>query len=173
MKIDYLALYGAVTGTIAIAFTIRQWWVDRANLKVDGAISIEHTDATRVMLTITAVNNGRRSVMVKSVCVFVRNNSMLIPQGASPAQMDAFSKLNLAELTFQLVLWGARNEMPIELGPDGGQHIWKVPLSKDAKFLSESKRKENFGKAYVELTSGKQTFCKFRLLKDNEWPPLT
>src|ERR1035437_2496221 len=93
----WVAIYGAATGTIAIASTIRQWWLDRAILKPEATISIVQTDKTRVVLTISAVNNGRRPVRIKHV-------GALLAKESSPVDMQAF--WDSSELT----LFGARGE---------------------------------------------------------------
>jgi hypothetical protein len=155
----WVAIYGAATGTIAIASTIRQWWLDRAILKPEATISIVQTDKTRVVLTISAVNNGRRPVRIKHV-------GALLAKESSPVDMQAF--WDSSELT----LFGARGEKPIELSADGGQTIWNMQFMKGTRFLHHTNKGEQYGKAYVELTSGKKVFCTFLLLNDDQWPPL-
>jgi hypothetical protein len=172
MKIDLLALYGAVMGTAAFFFQTRQWWFDRAILKVEGAISIVHTDKMSVILSISAVNNGRKPVSIRSVDVFLTRESVPIPQGLSPERREEIVKLNQAKLVSHgLNLFGGRGGRPIELSPDGGQQTWEIPIHEGLKFLSDSKGGEKLGKASIELTSGKKIFCTFPLLNEDQWPP--
>jgi len=160
MKGEFLvAIYGALTGTVAIASTIRQWWLDRAILKLEANISIVQADAMRVVLTISAVNNGRRPVRIKHV-------GSLLAKESVPIDMQMF--WDSSELT----LFGARGEKPIELSADGGQTIWNMQIKKGTQFLHHNNNKgERYGKAYVELTSGKKVFRTFLLLSDDQWPP--
>jgi hypothetical protein len=64
-----LSVWGSVTGTVAIASTIRQWFHDRARVKVTAALSIEHRDIQAVVIKVAAVNLGRRPVRIKNVCI--------------------------------------------------------------------------------------------------------
>jgi hypothetical protein len=155
MKVDFLALWGAFTGTIAIAIQTRQWWLDRAILKVEANIAIVRTDRLDVVLTISAVNNGRRPVNIRRV-------------GALLAKASAPTLMQDAWVSSEWNLFGGREEQPIQLSADGGHHDWKCVVRKGLKFLSGSKGDEKVGKAYVELTSGKRVFCDFLLLPDDK-----
>jgi len=169
----WVAIYGALTGTIAIALQIRQWLVDRARLKVEGAISIVNTDKMRVVLSISVVNNGCRPVNIRRVGALLAKESVTVPQGLSPqGRAEELKKLQDLWEYSELTLFGGRDEKPIYLDPDGGHHVWESPISKGLKFLSESKEDEQTGRAFVELTSGKKVFCTFLLLNDDQWPPL-
>jgi hypothetical protein len=167
-----VAIYGALTGTIAILVQVRQWRLDRAILKVEGAISIVNTDKIRVLLSISVVNNGRRPVNIRRVGALLAKESVSIPLGLSPQRKaEELKKLQDMWQYSELTLFGGRDEKPIYLDPDGGHHVWKSAISKGLKFLSESKGNEQVGKAFVELTSGKKVFCTFLLLNDDQWPP--
>ncbi|MGA3144874.1 MAG: hypothetical protein ABSF10_17885 [Verrucomicrobiota bacterium] len=170
MKIElWVALWGAVTGTFASCYNIRQWFLDRAKLKVEANIAIEHTDRLRVVLTISAVNVGRRPVSIRRVGAFLAETNAPIPQGLSPERSAEVTKIMRETLvSSELTLFGGREEKPIELNPDGGQHVWKCSLPERLKFLRDSKGDEEVGKAYVELTSGKRVFCDFLLLPDDK-----
>lgn len=176
MKIEmWVAIWGALTGTFATAYNLSQWFLDRARLKVEGKIDVVHTTRIDVVLTISAVNIGRRPVSVKSVAAFLSNEPANIqtPIGLSPQQRAEF--LNTAQrflVSSELVLFGSRAELPVVLKPDGGQEVWKCSLPKGVKFLTYKKGDEENGRACVQLTSGKKVFCDFLLLSDDQWPPL-
>ena len=176
MNLDFLAWWGAVTGTIAsglaTAHIIWQWRVDRAELKIEGDMSIVHTDRVYVVLTISVVNNGRRPVRIKRVAAFLTKASVpILPPGLSPEQRADLSKALLSGLTsHELCLFGGPGEGPIELSPDGGHQVWKYPLTKDVEFVTHSKGVEQCGGGYVLLTSGNKICFKFTLLHNDQWP---
>ena len=166
MKIDFLALYGAVVGTIAILLQLRQWWLDRAILKVEASIirhesPMEKLESERITfnLVIRAVNNGRRPVTVRTVGAFLAVSLLPDENGFVPEEASA-----------ETLLFGGTTGNTIEISPDGGQRTWEQRIFKGRQFLSHKKGNEQYGKAYVELTSGEKAFCDFRLRKDNEWP---
>lgn len=107
MKVElWVAIYGAVTGTIAIASTIRQWWLDRAILQVKANIAIVNTDRLRVMLSISAVNNGRRPVSIKHVGALLDRTSVPIPLGLSPERSAEVSKaMQIASVSSECTLY--------------------------------------------------------------------
>lgn len=169
MKVDYLALWGAVTGTIATLHIVWQWFVDRANLKLEGGISIVHTDRLNVVLRVSAVNNGRRPVRIRRVVALLSKTCP--PPGLSRERSAELSKTGGANLvSVELQLFGGKEEA-IELSPDGGNHLWECPLTKDMEFLSHSEGADQYGKGYVMLTSGKKIFFTFNLLRSDQWPP--
>jgi hypothetical protein len=171
MRVDYLALWGAVTGTIATFHLIWQWFVDRANLKLEGDISIVHSDSLNVVLSVSVVNDGRRPVRIKRVAAFLTKTSAPIPAGLSPVHIAEVSKTMSANLTsHELYLFGGRQEEAIELSADGGYHLWKCRLTKDVEFLAHSKGDEQYGSGYVMLTSGKKILFTFNLLRSDQWP---
>jgi hypothetical protein len=168
----WVAIYGAVTGTIAIASTIRQWWLDRAIVKLEGAIAIVHTDEMKVVLRISAVNNGRRPVNIRRVAASLSKESVTVPLGLSPERRaEELKKMQDMWVSSEFNLFGGQEEKPFQLNPDGGHHHWECVVPKGLKFLSNSKGDEKVGKAFVELTSGKKLFCTFLLLNDAQWPP--
>ena len=176
MKVElWVAIYGAVMGTIAsgiaTAHVIWQLFHDRANLDVKGQISFVHTDRMRVILRISAVNNGRRPVSVRSVAAFLAKESLPIPQGVSPDRSAEVLELNQAKLiSHQLNIFGGRGEKPFQLDPDGGEQTWDIHLYKRVQFQKHTKGNEELGMACVELTSGKKVLCDFLIPKDEHWP---
>ena len=170
MKVElWVAIYGAVTGTIAIASTIRQWWLDRAILTVKANVSIVNTDRVRVMLSVSAVNKGRRPVSISTVGALLTTDSPSTTQMMSAERSVELVK-NLPCNSHSLLLFGGRDERPTQLSPDGGQETWASPIPRQMRFLGHKKGNEELGTAYVELTSGKKLSCDFPILKDEFWP---
>jgi hypothetical protein len=109
----WVAIYGALTGTIAIALQIRQWLVDRPMLKVEGAVSIVHTDKMRVLLSISVVNNGRRPVNIRRVGALLAKESVTVPQGLSPrGRAEKLKKLQDLWEYSELTLFGGGMRSP-------------------------------------------------------------
>src|SRR5579872_6574845 len=153
---SWLSFYGAITGTVALILNLRQWWHDRANIKVDADISITNTDINGniqpvqfVVLCVTVVNIGHRSASIKSISVPLTKDSMPIPQGATPEIIESMRQYHIGG---QLILFGGRDEEPIELKQDGGNFKIKGELKKHIPILP-NEDDNKLGTVLVELTS--------------------
>jgi hypothetical protein len=151
MKVDLLALYGAVMGTIATAHLIYQWHLDRAQLKLHAALGINHEGGRRVRLKVSVVNIGRRPVRISLVAALLEKGEPNI-------------------LVCFLPIFSDGGQAPLELSPDGGQKTWDTTLDKRVPFEKHKKGKYEFGKIWVQLTSGKQIFCDFPIVENGLWP---
>jgi len=149
MKVDPLAAYGAVTATLAVCLQIHQWLADRAKLNIGGSIEIDANP--NPYLVIHAVNMGRRPVRVMQAV------SIMPKQAASKGFVSRLWKRHTSTGR------GSGFSKSIDLAPDGGDYTWRVPLSEDITFFSETIRGEKCGKGYVSLTSGKAVFFRFPL----------
>jgi hypothetical protein len=167
MKLEwYLALWGAFTGTIACAHLLRGWFHDRGRLKVRGEMSVDYGRRLVVLLTIRAVNLGRRPVRISKVAALLSKSSMPVPPGTPP---ERAAELQKGLVSSEICPSGDRGEQVVELSPDGGQHTWELPLPQHVNFVCYAKRGEKLGKGYVMLTSGKKVFFGFPLLEDAVW----
>lgn len=161
------AWVGAVTGTIACAYNLWQWRVDRGNVSLSAVLHRRHDPHLHVDLTITAVNNGRRPVKINCAGALLSTTSVPLPAGLPPEKQAQIKKSLTGLSSHELQI----HESPaIELAPDGGDKIWTFRIDKGMEFLADSEGEERYGKAYIQLTSGEMMFCKFRLPKESEWP---
>ena len=168
----WIAVYGAVTGTIAVAHQVSQWFLDRANVKVTGQIAIESTDRLAVVLSVRAVNVGRRPVKIRQVLVSLSTEAAPWPAGLPPEKTAEFKQMHAVHwVSSERYLFGARGEKALELSPDGGDYTWRTEIQKGVRFVSDTKQGEKYGKGQVVLTTGKKVPFNFLLLKDDQWPP--
>jgi hypothetical protein len=150
-----LAIYSSIVATAAIFFQARQWLMDRGRLSVEANMSIESRaefgHRTKTVLSVRAVNKWHRPVRVKKLAaLLVRENNIggMVPSSA------------------ECLLHGADGDRLIELGADGGEHIWRTHIPQTARFLAKRRGVDLFGTAYVLLTSEEQKFVEFVLISD-------
>lgn len=171
---SWLALYGAITGTVACARTGWQWWNDRANIKIEAHVSITtndvigafHRDKLFVVLLVMVVNVGHRQASIKSISVPLTDDSMPIPHGMSPEMVESMKKCYIGG---SLPVFGGMGETPVELKPDGGVFKREVQLRRGLPLLANKDNAE-LSTVTVELTSGKRYLAAFELLPDDKWP---
>lgn len=72
----WLAIWGAVTGTIACAEKIRTWWHDRARLEVEVEVAPNGLTlpVTETSWTIDVTNTGRRSASIRRAYLILRKD---------------------------------------------------------------------------------------------------
>jgi len=167
-----LAIWGALTGTVACARTGWQWLHDRPNIKVDAHVSITNTDINgnvlggqMVVLFVTLVNIGHRQASIKNISVPLTKATMLVLPGMTPEQIESYRE----GYEGRIELFGGRDETPFELKPDGGIFKRHAQLSKSLPILP-NKNKPSRATVTVELTSGKKILGTFELLPDDKWP---
>lgn len=171
---DFLAWYGAVMATIAIACQVRGWLLDKAKLKLEGHVSIRNTPRLGRFLSISAVNRGRRPVKIKRVMALLTKTLPPMPPGLSPDQVKKISRISAKTLvSHELPLFDGPEQEIVELTPDGGCHTWEYSLADNMELLSHRKGRRKCGSAYVMLTSGKKIFFKIGLLQSDDWPPFS
>jgi len=63
---DWLAIVGAVTGTIGACWHLRNWWYDRphVNVKVAYALTGSRFTGPQHFLSLSAVNKGKRKIQL-------------------------------------------------------------------------------------------------------------
>jgi len=145
--------------------------LDEIKVAVTGHVVVQNTDRLRILLQVSAVNLGRRSVRIGKAAAILTKTSLRPPPGLSPEKAEAFAKLNETNLTsHELLLFERPGQNAIELSPDGGAHDWETPIPHGLEFLSENHGGEKCGKGYLMLTSGKKLEFTFPLL--DKWPPI-
>ena len=170
-----LAVWGALTGTVACARTGWQWLHDRPKLKVDAHISITNTDVQGriyrdccfVVLFVNIVNTGHRQTSIKSITAPLTKDSLPIPQGATPELIESMRQLHTGG---QLLIYGRDDDKHVEVKPDGGTFKIHQQLRKKSP-LQPNEDNPKRATVTVELTSGKKIFATVELLSDDLWPP--
>ncbi|MEI7819562.1 MAG: hypothetical protein WCK55_01495 [Verrucomicrobiota bacterium] len=150
------ALWGALTGTIALLIQLKQHHADRAHLKLDAVLSItsDRTSKTRVTFTIDAVNHGRRLIRIESAGIELPPTKPPLPEGVIEERNELF--------VFQSERAGRR----VELEGEGGKFTFRTdPFPRE--LLSVLGRRAT---AFVEDTRGHRYRVKFDVIPEGQTP---
>jgi hypothetical protein len=83
---DWVAIYGAVIGSISAALYLRNWWYDRPHIKVEVAYAMGFgAFVNKHLISLSAINTGKQTVYISGSGFQVQENRNIIfidsPQG--------------------------------------------------------------------------------------------
>ena len=128
------------------------------NIKLETTCSLglERSNTLHVLLTIKALNVGKRIVRIRRVAILL-DSTVPILEGVT---------VGLVELTI------GQKRAVVEIEGDDGMHEWQQVLNANPHFRVHEKDGEKCGRGYIELTSGRHIEFDFPLLPDDTWSKL-
>ena len=131
---------------------------DNIKLEITSSLALEHDVTLHGLLTIKAVNYGKKVARIRRVAIYTEPAPLLpMPQGVTLTS----SELNIGQ-----------KQAVVEIKGDEDMHEWQQVLNRNPRFLAHEKNCEKYGKGYIELTSGKQIEFEFVLMPDDAWGKL-
>lgn len=163
-----LSIWGGITGTIAI---FRPMYHDRARLTVDAGMALWNSD--HVVITVRAVNHGRRPLNIDRVAILCSDASIPAPVGMPPDKLAEFQALqkSVSSMAKEICIFGDQNNpSSVDVSPDGGEKTFSSPwFASDPGFSYKMRKGDKVGRGYVRLTSGKKVFFDFCMLNEGAW----
>jgi len=163
-----LGIWGAVTGSIACFHNLRQWRHDRANIKIDASMKVISDErGLRTSIVISGVNRGRRIAKIKSISVMLEKGHFPVPAHLTGEAREQFIRTmqgaETSGVTHSSTLTYAHR---VDLDPDDGSFEWELPVKDNVRLMRKKKRKNIWGKGFLELTSGKKLWFRFIIISD-------
>jgi hypothetical protein len=122
---EWVAIYGAVIGSISAAMYLRNWWYDRPHIKVNVSYGMGTGSLTGMYLIIlSAVNTGRQTVYINGAgfelqehrSVLFTDSPQGVPQPKFPKELLPNNKFDvyfsLPELV-KVLVEGNRGQLPL------------------------------------------------------------
>jgi hypothetical protein len=158
------AIWGAITGTLALVIQLLQHLADRPKLVLRSSMGIK-SDAQNpkhhLYVRLEIVNNGGRSARVERIAV-------MLPESTAPIIPRREQSSTLRLVSSEFVLFDAETKGRfIEIPPGGGKHVheqYNFPENTARVMFQEQKE----GKAFIRLTSGKKLFTTFFLIDPDD-----
>ena len=152
--VDLAGIWGAITGTAALLIQLFQFLADRPKLvfKASMGISSDVNLGKKLFVQLSIVNQGRRQVKIERAGIILPKAKLF---GFTSERSD-------------YVMFDAHNKGKlVDLLPDGGLITF---TEKDfPKNIAQQMHKQfKSGKAFIQLTSGKELIAKFFLINPND-----
>ena len=149
------ALWGAVTGTIALMLQLARHRADRPILKLDAVLRLtsDRTSKIRIVFTIEAVNHGQRLIRIESAGIELPPAKAKLPEGVTEERSELF--------VFQSERAGGRVELD-----EGNKFTFGLDPFPRELLSALSKR----ATAFVEDTRGQRYRTKFDVFPEDKLP---
>jgi hypothetical protein len=163
------AIWGAVTGTIALIIQGMQHLADRAKVKLEASMSFASNAVNpriHLCVQLSVLNEGRRLVRIESAGIIMPNT--MLKTFAKPGQPS----LSLESSSSCRELFNAKTKNKhLELSADGGKFTFTDDFFPENE-AREMFQKQKYGTAFIRLSSGKEFFARFNLMNPDDLPVL-
>ena len=150
-----IAVWGAITGTVAIVLQVLQYRADRSDLRISAHLSSavdRQRPAARLVFEIDAVNHGRRPVSI-------REAGIQLPPSEEPLEPGVLAR------TSHVRIFESSAARSVTLA-EGDRHCFRID-----PFSVETARKLPYhATAFVEDTLGRRYTSKFYTIKPENLP---
>jgi hypothetical protein len=161
------AIWGAITGTIALIIQLMQHLADRAKVQLEASMSFQSNEANpkfHLCVQLSVVNQGRRLVRIESAGIILPNTTL-----------KTLGKLGQPSLSFESSssrreLFNAKTKNRLlELSAEGGKFTFTDDTFPENE-AREMFQKQKHGTAFIRLSSGKEPFASFNLINPDDLP---
>jgi hypothetical protein len=159
------AIWGAITGTIALIIQLTQHLADRAKIKLEASMSFQSNEVNpkfHLCVQLSVVNEGRRLVRIECAGIVMPNATL--KTSAKPTQPS----ISLEASSSRRELFNAKTKNRLlELSAEGGKFTFTDDLFPENE-AREMFQKQKYGKAFIRLSSGKELFTHFNLMNPDD-----
>lgn len=151
-----IALWGAVTGTIALVLQLLEYRADRSDLRISAHLSNtvdRQRPSARLVFVIDAVNHGRRVVTIRKAGIELPPPDDRLPPGV------------LAQTSYVRIFDSDEMGPAVTLA-EGGNHAFRI----DPFPVETARNLPYHSTAFIEDSVGRRYTCTFYTIKPENLP---